>query len=66
MIAVVPSARSWDSSYQATWLHLYQIFEILDHQRGFPSKRKSAACVDYVHALMGIKFTCAKSGKDRC
>ena len=27
------------------------IFEILDHQRGIPSKRKSAACVDYVPAL---------------
>ncbi len=26
------------------------IFEILDHQRGIPSKRKSAACVDYVPA----------------
>ena len=27
------------------------IIEILDHQRGIPSKRKSAACVDYVPAL---------------
>ena len=27
------------------------IFEILDHERGIPSKRKSAACVDYVPAL---------------
>ena len=25
--------------------------EILDHQRGIPSKRKSAACVDYVPVL---------------
>ncbi len=27
------------------------IFEILDHEQGIPSKRKSAACVDYVPAL---------------
>ena len=27
------------------------IFEILDHERGIPSKRKSAACVDYVPPL---------------
>ena len=27
------------------------IFEILNHERGIPSKRKSAACVDYVPAL---------------
>ena len=27
------------------------IFEILDHERGIPSKHKSAACVDYVPAL---------------
>ena len=27
------------------------IFEILDHERGIPSKRKSAACVDYVPAV---------------
>ena len=27
------------------------IFEILDHQRGIPSKHKSSTCADYVPAL---------------
>ena len=27
------------------------IFEILDHKRGIPSKRKSSTCTDYVPAL---------------
>ena len=33
------------------WYQRRVLFEILDHQRGIPSKRKSAACVDYVPAL---------------
>ena len=52
------------------------IFEILDHQRGIPSKRKSAACVPalFTHRLpiewfsenFGLELSCSAMSRSNC